>query len=389
VNKRRIFFISLFPTVTCLLCFSVAYLYVSKVPDSILAYNTSPNNLKAKSKKPAIPIIYLEPLDVEPVDADQAPLTDQDLEHEISRFYQEVFSKTVCFTKQEETKKSDYLDARKLFQREKKTEETRSADYAYSFIRKPYSPQDCEEGSSGANSAGKTRSNVEISLGGVLTSYDDSSVDEDYVPPNLSGKDRERFLERDFEDLGIEYDRISKEQAFELAKPVLKYYKLPLDSREYNIFVPSDHSEWMILRSFSYKGIKCFGRAIIIKISRYSGLISHIHYAPVVLPKEGNEKISKQDALNIAKKWVASHEQSFFKQFAFRYDGDTNKIEKIIAPPAALSFSKEEKEYIASFTKEGVVRCCWRVRVYAKGDPNKIISSFRVDMETGTVIGIW
>jgi len=203
-----------------------------------------------------------------------------------------------------------------------------------------------------------------------------------------------------------EYEKVSKEQAFEKAKPILQYFGQPLNITRYyfgdeGFYGPET---WHIMLNLDYEGVPFLGKRFQVEISRYSGRVASLKYEPIrEVPKRVASPISKADALKIAGKSVRKNDA--FKWTFFRrvqehevdYDVDMEDIREYIVLPATYPGMSRKEQAIIGKMSPTEPRYCWEVpfavtmtRSHDQDIPEDKRSYFLfivyVDMETGNII---
>jgi hypothetical protein len=99
--------------------------------------------------------------------------------------------------------------------------------------------------------------------------------------------------------------RLSPQQVFSKAVPLLQYYSLPMNISEYSIAF-SDHvgCVWEVKKELSIDGIPARGRGIQILFSADSGRILSVFYRPLVAPPPTASPIPKAEAVTIVDSWL-------------------------------------------------------------------------------------
>lgn len=189
-------------------------------------------------------------------------------------------------------------------------------------------------------------------------------------------------------------DAISAEAAFEAALPILRYYGLPTSPENYTIGLgdvgqveaPDDlyAALWDVSGKFQHKGVPSRWGRVRIAISAHSGSVISVRYDPLIVPREPQVRISKVEAVQSAKGWLAERKYFVDKRPTVEEQG-LERIEEVIAVPnnAYLlpgEVSRAQNDPVQSFY-------CWEVPFTFVEHEHTFKSYLWVNVETGEVIG--
>ncbi len=135
-------------------------------------------------------------------------------------------------------------------------------------------------------------------------------------------------------------EAIPMDRAFEAAKPLLRYYGLSEDIDDYKAVPPDTDdpdrglllAEWRFSRSFEHEGLPCRYTGIWIRISAFSGRVRTMVYFPVVEPKPLTKAISKEAAIEIARRYLPECRHLSFERI-WLSDTVSNETRQVIAFP--------------------------------------------------------
>jgi len=188
-------------------------------------------------------------------------------------------------------------------------------------------------------------------------------------------------------------DAITADAAWQAAQPVLAYYGLSYAREEFRFQMGDSEPEgndlygayWYIEYDYTYNGLPCRYNTFRVKLSAYSGTILTVHNAPIIVPKEPQQKISKTKAIEQAKAWL--EERLYLKGKQPTVDETApDRIEEVIARPNR-SYVVDGEAPEMKLTEEAFY--CWEVPFEFIEDGNTFRRSVWVNIETGQVIGCW
>lgn len=177
---------------------------------------------------------------------------------------------------------------------------------------------------------------------------------------------------------------ISEGEAFEKAKPVLNFYGFPIGLAEYSSHFEENkrRSYWAFTKKFEKGGIPYRGAFFTISIWALTGDIKFTSYHPPVLPGTHDVVISKEEALEIAKKFIDSDE--YFASGTGRaaeIEASTDDVIEIIgAPNNEYKLGGEELHPTETYY-------CWEVPLRYRIREGWIEGAIWVNNSTGEVIG--
>lgn len=182
---------------------------------------------------------------------------------------------------------------------------------------------------------------------------------------------------------------VSAEHAFQTAKPVLQWYKLPLDPHgyyidEYSGERPSEH--WSIRRQLVYKGVPCRARMIEILVSKHAPRIEMVMCLfPIIPPDRKVVEVSKKRALDKTEDWLGEIDE--IRQNGLRYEvaRKPEAVRLVLTPPLNIPFQgveqPEARGYIAA-----KLYYAWGVPVTLFVNDRAIDYCVYVDSGTGDII---
>ncbi|MGI6458995.1 MAG: hypothetical protein ACOX5J_02680 [Candidatus Hydrogenedentales bacterium] len=102
------------------------------------------------------------------------------------------------------------------------------------------------------------------------------------------------------------------DEAFALALPILRYYNLSTDAKDYRVAAPEDDvgesgfspAEWTFSRNFSFGDIPFRHSGIWLSISASSGLVRSVKYVPITSPSPLSTWITKEEAIACAQQYL-------------------------------------------------------------------------------------
>ncbi|MGI6461875.1 MAG: hypothetical protein ACOX5J_17625 [Candidatus Hydrogenedentales bacterium] len=138
-------------------------------------------------------------------------------------------------------------------------------------------------------------------------------------------------------------EALSMIHAFEAAKPVLRYYGLSENITDYEADPPDTDdpdrglvmADWRFSCNFEYEGLPCRHTGIWIKVSAFSGRVRSMTYVPVVEPKPVTKAISKEAAIEIARRYLPECKHLSFKRI-WLIDTVSSETRQVIAFPNTL-----------------------------------------------------
>lgn len=147
---------------------------------------------------------------------------------------------------------------------------------------------------------------------------------------------------------------------------------------------------WEIRCNFTYEGISCPERQLVVVISATSGRVNLIVNKPVVVPATESRNLTREQAVEIAISWFAH--QPYFTNSRGRNasirDGAVEKTQWAIACPN--SFLNGRQSSAERFVGP-VSYYCWEVpfeyEVPSEGEPHSVKAVIWVDADGGEVIG--
>lgn len=189
----------------------------------------------------------------------------------------------------------------------------------------------------------------------------------------------------------------SKVDAFELTKPVLKYYGLSTRMEEYVlsrfdtecVLEDSWQKLWILHRDFEFKGVPCRRSFVRVTISPRRRIVRGVCYRPVVVPEDVEDAISKDEARERA--MIYLRDSPRIRLNVQRYEMQpTDRVRGVIARPNSSRYVYDGiGEDISGRFDFGKAYHCWEVRVdmWNNVDGAKSTAVLWIAMESGDLIG--
>ena len=149
------------------------------------------------------------------------------------------------------------------------------------------------------------------------------------------------FEDREHEEL------ITKAEAFEAAKPILKWYDQPLNISDY--YIGEDRMErpfryWSIRRQASYEGIPIRARWSDILVYNRSAEVAWVFmYPPIVPPERRAISVEKAEALQKAMAWFEALKDIKKQGLRYEFNTDLDRMERDITPILNIPFDYVEQ----------------------------------------------
>lgn len=192
---------------------------------------------------------------------------------------------------------------------------------------------------------------------------------------------------------------LSRQDAFARLSGVLSYLSIEegIDRFQGELINPSrdadnlGNSMWMFSVELAYKGVPCRLREFMACVSPMSGDIQIVNYRPVIAPRQTLEIITKEEALDIARQWVETHQPwSCYGIPASTANVKDNLISKVVAV-SNLSSDGELNGSLVPEGGDGNAYYCWEITVdlgEQKEGKNVVTKgAVWVSVESGEIIG--
>jgi hypothetical protein len=181
---------------------------------------------------------------------------------------------------------------------------------------------------------------------------------------------------------------VSEGQAFEAAKPVLRWYGLPLEREQYDIrpdkgTLPPQFLR--IARQHSFQGVPCRARGVSVVVSMFEPTVSWVSYDPVTIPEEDFISVSQEEALGTATEWMGRIREFQKDGVGYVFTKNLEQIKKVITPPLNIPIRGEKQPQDNGFRLDKTYYA-WSVPVTFSVNGRKVKWFVYVDTKTGKII---